>query len=458
MHSSFLSGVIEGFYGPPWTPAERRQLFDELAEAGLRTYFYAPKDDLKHRALWREPYTGAEADALADAIEGCHARGLEFIYGLSPGLDLRYVQDAELTALQARFAQVLGLGGNHCALLFDDVPDGLRAEDQARFGSLAAAQCHVANAVWAWMRSRAPGARLLFCPTAYCGRMARQGLGGPGYLDALGRGLDPGIDVCWTGAEIVSPTIPVDHVRDLQRTLRRKPLIWDNLYANDYDARRFYCGPYAGRPLALREDVAGILLNPNGEFPLNEVPIRTFGAFVRAEGHWNARAAYLEALEAWLPRFDTVAHPITLGDLVLLGDCFYLPHEDGPEAAALLASAQHLLGAPPDTRGGDLAAFRDRAARLRRVCAAVADLRDRALCHALFRSVWELREELDLLLAGVSVWHQDPGAPLRSDSHLPGTYRGSLVARLQGLIEGRPDGTFARAGVAGSPPPASGAP
>jgi hypothetical protein len=88
------------------------------------------------------------------------------------------------------------------------------------------------------------------------------------------------------------------------------------------------------------------------------------------------------------------------------------------------------------------------------VCAAVADLRDRALCHALFRPVWELREELDLLLAGVQTWQQDPGAPLRSDFHLPGTYRGSLVARLQHLLEQRPDGTFVRAFVPGQPTPA----
>ena len=50
----FLAGVIEGFYGQPWTGAERIQLFTWMATWGLNTYFYAPKDDLKHRALWRE--------------------------------------------------------------------------------------------------------------------------------------------------------------------------------------------------------------------------------------------------------------------------------------------------------------------------------------------------------------------------------------------------------------------
>ncbi len=48
---NFLAGVIEGFYGQPWTQAERFELFDWMASWGLNTYLYAPKDDLKHRAL-----------------------------------------------------------------------------------------------------------------------------------------------------------------------------------------------------------------------------------------------------------------------------------------------------------------------------------------------------------------------------------------------------------------------
>ena len=56
MDSNFLAGVIEGFYGQPWSQPERRQLFDWMREWDLNTYLYAPKDDLKHRSLWRELY------------------------------------------------------------------------------------------------------------------------------------------------------------------------------------------------------------------------------------------------------------------------------------------------------------------------------------------------------------------------------------------------------------------
>src|SRR5439155_1247605 len=170
---------------------------------------------------------------------------------------------SDLDHLRGRFEQMLALGCHHFALLFDDIPDQMRTEDMQRFGSLASAQCHVANAMFKWTRERQSDARFIFCPTAYCGRMAERKLGGDGYLATIGRELLPGIDVFWTGPEIISREITVAHIRELQTLLRRKPVIWDNLHANDYDGRRFFCGPYAGRPLELWTAVAGLLSNPN---------------------------------------------------------------------------------------------------------------------------------------------------------------------------------------------------
>jgi len=59
--ADFLAGVIEGFYGQPWSQAERFELFDWMADWGLNTYLYAPKDDLKHRAIWREAYSASRS-------------------------------------------------------------------------------------------------------------------------------------------------------------------------------------------------------------------------------------------------------------------------------------------------------------------------------------------------------------------------------------------------------------
>ncbi|MBI4663746.1 MAG: beta-N-acetylglucosaminidase domain-containing protein [Verrucomicrobia bacterium] len=447
----FLAGVIEGFYGQPWSQAERFELFDWMAAWGLNTYLYAPKDDLKHRAVWRELYSTSEAEPLGDLVRACRQRDILFIYALSPGLDLHYGNEADLECLAKRFEQMLSLGCRHFALLFDDIPDCMNAEDVKRWGSLASAQCHVANTLFQWTRASSPDGRFLFCPTAYCGRMAERKLGGEDYLATLGRELLPGIDVFWTGPEIISREITAAHAKELGAVLRRKPLIWDNLHANDYDGRRFFCGPYAGRPPELRGVVSGLLSNPNCEFPLNYVPLRTLAAFVRCEGNWDARQAYLAALQEWLPRFATIGQPVTLEDLILFGDCYYLPHEEGPEAEELCGLAQTLLDRDPAEWGDGASALRRLAARLREFCVRMTELRQRPLFHALSRRIWELREELDLLERYVEFKSEHPGtsgdASFNSDFHLAGTYRGGMAARLQRLLVQQANGTF-RCGTA----------
>lgn len=441
----FLSGVIEGFYGPPWTAAERAALFAQMAASGLDTYLYCPKDDLHHRALWREPYADGDARAMAALVEACHAQGLRFLYGIGPGLDIRYGHAGDRQALQSRCAALVSLGVDGIALLFDDIPDALDPADLARWGSLAAAQADVANEVVAALRARTPGLVAAFCPTPYCGRMVAAGHGGAGYLETLGAALDPAIDVFWTGPEIVSREITVAHMRDVAARLRRKPLLWDNLHANDYDGRRLILGPYEGRPLALREEVRGILSNPNTEFPLNHVAIRTLGGFVHATGaQWDARAAYREALRDWQPTFEMVGGAIAFDDLEWLGDCYYLPYEEGPAAEALLARASAALTDVSDGWRDVTQRFLVDAVHKRDVCARLATLRNRPLFNALSRRIWDLREELDLLVraAQARLASQDGAVRVQSDFHQPRTYRGGTVARLQRLLHQHPDGTF----------------
>jgi protein O-GlcNAcase/histone acetyltransferase len=449
----FLSGVIEGFYGPPWTADERATLFARMAAWGLDTYLYCPKDDLHHRAVWREPYGEADAQAMRALVDACHAHGLRFLYGIGPGLDIRYGDAQDRATLRARCAQMVSLGCDGLALLFDDIPDVVDPADLARWGSLAAAQADLANEVVASLRTQAPDLLAAFCPTPYCERMVTAGHGGVGYLESLGATLDPAIEVFWTGPEIVSRDITVAHVREVANRLRRKPVLWDNLHANDYDGRRILMGPYAGRPLELRDEVRGILTNPNTEFPLNHVAVRTLARFVHEAGAtWDTRQVYLDALREWLPAFDTVAGPIALDDLAWLGDCYYLPYEEGPAAEALLVHARVALTDRSATWRDATQAFLAEATARRDFCTRLATLRDRSLFNALSRRVWDLREELDLLVraAQARLASADGVVCVRSDFHQPRTFRGGTVARLQRLLQAHPDGTFTPAHEGGA--------
>ena len=442
MKLDFLTGVIEGLYGTPWTISERRMVLDSMQSLNLNTYLYAPKDDLKLRLSWRDTYTAEEVTLLKDLIEACKSRGIRFIYALSPGLDIGYAQASELNALKQLLEQLQWMGCQDFALLFDDIPDTMRDEDRKRFGSFAHAQCHVTNTVYRWIRDTSSNRRFLFCPTPYCGRMQKAGLGGTEYLEEIGRTLDPGIEIFWTGPEIISSHISMNHIGELTQILRRPPLIWDNLHANDYDGRRFYCGPYSGRPLELRQAVSGILHNPNNEASLNYVPWKTLSDYIHADAHWDPRESYLNAMKSWHAHFESAGSPIAFEDLVLLGDCFYLPEEEGTQAKQLFHAAQNWIQSNSSSREALLATFRQPAIRLRNICAEIVHLKDRALFSALSRKTWDLSEEMDLMLTCARLLETNPSVRLLSDFHLPGTYRGGMVSKLQKLLDQKSDGSF----------------
>ena len=309
----FISGVIEGFYGRPWTPEQRARLVGWMNEWQLNTYLYAPKDDIKHRALWRELYSGDELAALRRLVDDGRRHGIEVVYAIAPGLDIQY--GTELPALQVKLAQVQGLGVRTFAILFDDIPEVMSPADTGRFGTFARAQVHLANELLAGLRVQDERNQLWFCPTVYCGRFANHRVRENSYLLEVGAGLAHGIEVLWTGPQIISEAISVDSIREIRTVLGRPPIIWDNLHANDYDLRRMYLGPYSGRAPALRADVRGILSNPNCEFAANFIPLHTLGSYIRAQNDWDPAVALNEACAEWLPAFaGRGVRPITRKD------------------------------------------------------------------------------------------------------------------------------------------------
>lgn len=79
----------------------------------------------------------------------------------------------------------------------------------------------------------------------------------------------------WTGPKVISRFISLASIDEISEVLRRKPVIWDNLHANDYDQKRLFLGPYSGRPASLLTKLKGVLTNPNCEYGANFVAIHT---------------------------------------------------------------------------------------------------------------------------------------------------------------------------------------
>ncbi|NWI52267.1 OGA GlcNAcase, partial [Calyptomena viridis] len=148
------------------------------------------------------------------------------------------------------------------------------------FPSLAQAQASVANEVY---QELGQPSVFLFCPTEYCSSLCSPSPSQSCYLQTIGQELLPGIGVVWTGPKVVSQELSAVLLEEVEGVLQRRPVIWDNLYANDYDCRRVFLGPYMGRAPGLMPRLHGLLLNPNCELQANFIPIHTLGTWFRSE-------------------------------------------------------------------------------------------------------------------------------------------------------------------------------
>ncbi|XP_032439865.1 protein O-GlcNAcase-like [Xiphophorus hellerii] len=276
----FLCGVVEGFYGRPWSMDQRKVLFQWMQLWGLNTYLYGPKDDLKHRLLWREVYSPEEEAQLRTLIAEAQSRGLRFVYALSPGQDIVFSSSCDLALLKRKLKQVSDLGCQAFAILFDDIDHSMCQADSEAFTSFAHAQVTVANEIYRFLGEPPV---FLFCPTEYCGSLCSPSVSKSPYLQTVGEDLLHNITVIWTGSKVISRKLSLDSLAELESVLQRPPLIWDNLHANDYDTRRLFLGPFKGRDPQLRNHLRGLLLNPNCEFEANYIPLHTLGSWHRAE-------------------------------------------------------------------------------------------------------------------------------------------------------------------------------
>ncbi|NWR93561.1 OGA GlcNAcase, partial [Furnarius figulus] len=148
------------------------------------------------------------------------------------------------------------------------------------FPSLAQAQASVANEVY---QELGQPSVFLFCPTEYCSSLCSPSPRQSCYLQTIGQELLPGISVIWTGPKVVSQELSAVLLEEVEGVLQRRPIIWDNLYANDYDCRRVFLGPYMGRAPGLMSRLHGLLLNPNCELQANFIPIHTLGTWFQSE-------------------------------------------------------------------------------------------------------------------------------------------------------------------------------
>lgn len=283
-----IRGTIEGFYGAPWTMADRLKHLDFLGTVKANTYVYSPKDDPYARARWREPYPAATLNALATLASAARRNHVDFIYAVSPGPTVCFSDPVDAKALEHKFDALRAIGVRSFYVAFDDIEytKWNCDADKAAFGPSGAAaagtaQARLLNAVQADLAAKDASARpLIMVPTEYYDAKETP------YKAALRQHLDPRIVRQWTGTDVVPPAISIGDARAAAKAFGAKTLLWDNYPVNDYGQTtgRLLLAPYDRREAGLSGELSGVLSNPMNQEAPSRVAVTGVVAFA-----WNDR-------------------------------------------------------------------------------------------------------------------------------------------------------------------------
>ena len=292
-----IRGVIEGFYGKPWTHSERLDMLNFMAQTGMNMYFLAPKDEPGHRRSWQDLRPGSELTNLRELVS--HANSLDITFGtaVSPGQTIIYSDPNEILALKGRLKQYLDLGINLVGVFFDDIPNEFQsASDEQSFSSFAQAHAYIGNELFDWLNKEYPSAKLVICPTVY------RGTGREDYLVEIGSLLNPLIHLLWTGLQICSYRLDVRDAVIFEESAQRKPLYWDNYPVNDVAMiHELHIGPLRAREAGLVSHSEGLLSNPMGQAEASKIPLWTIAEYLADPHSYDPEASWDRALIQVIP-------------------------------------------------------------------------------------------------------------------------------------------------------------
>ncbi len=275
-------GVVEGFYGTPWSHEVRMSLIDFYGDYKLNSYLYGPKDDPYHSSpKWREPYPEKEAQQIKELVEISNKNYVDFVWAIHPGKDIKWTE-SDYQKLLAKFEGMYDIGVRSFALFFDDIEGiGTRADKQAELLNRLQKEFVV---------PKGDVKPLIMCPTDYTLLWADPSE--TGYLSTLGDTLDPSIHIMWTG-DAICCDITDGTLEWVNSRINRPTFIWWNYPVTDYVKHIILQGPvYGNTQLTTKDQMAGFVSNPmeNGE-------ASKLALYSVADYTWNVEG--YEALDSW---------------------------------------------------------------------------------------------------------------------------------------------------------------
>ena len=260
-------GVIEGFYGPMWTHADRLHLLEHMPAWGMNLYIYSPRNDPYHRFHWDAAYPAHLMARMHELAAAAQRSGVQFAYAVSPGNTFDPDSPSHRGKLVDKLRPFIDMGCTFFPIFYDDLCEGFDADSEVGVRH-AQLQARVMNDIAADVTSLCPEAAFLFCPTQYMTADKSA------YLCRLHELLDPRIETVVTGVDADTDTVCPRTFSDAgaQRyhaNFGRRPFLWDNFNVRDNAVNVLHWSPYRGRGENLHTICSGIVLNPQNVYLLN---------------------------------------------------------------------------------------------------------------------------------------------------------------------------------------------
>lgn len=319
-------GVVEGFYGTPWSHQARLSQIAFYARHKMNVYIYGPKDDPWHRDKWREPYPEAEAKRISELATYARSLGVNFYWAIHPGVDIKWTEQ-DRDYLVAKLEKMYDLGVRSFAVFFDDIwGEGTRADKQAELLN------YVDNN---FIQKKHDVAPLIMCPTEYNRAWANDE---KGYLRTLGTKMNQGIEIMWTGNSVVH-CIDRESQEWINQRINRKSYIWWNFPVSDFVRDHILLGPAYGNDLDIAETMSGFVSNPMEHAEASKISLYGIADYTWNMPAYDYQADWEKGLREVLPNNYEALRTFALYNKDLGPNGHGFRREEGDELKAIAQQA-----------------------------------------------------------------------------------------------------------------------
>ncbi|WP_419954568.1 beta-N-acetylglucosaminidase domain-containing protein [Neobacillus niacini] len=319
-------GFIEGYYGEPWSNEDRAELMTFGGEFKMNSYIYAPKDDPKHNAKWRELYTEDELVKISKLAEAGNASKTRFVYTLHTFMNnpIRFNTEenyqADLNIIKSKFTQLMDAGVRKFGILADDA--GVPAQGPKTYVKL---MTDLTN----WLIEQQANYEglvidMIFVPNDY------MGWGTSAQIQTL-RDLPKSVSNVQTGGKVWGE-VSNNFTQTFTNNAGRAPYLWINWPCTDNSKQHLIMGGNETflQPGVNPANIEGIVLNPMQQSEASKSAI-----FANADYAWNIWDNVDQAKKNWNDSFAYMDH---------------LNINETPASIALRELSKHMINQNMDSR------------------------------------------------------------------------------------------------------------